>query len=1174
METSIIKENVSMHKNRKEGEVLEKVKFIVGRSGAGKTRICYDAIKAHLQETTSYEPLMLLVPEQFNLQNQRDLAKYLSPGLLRAEVMSFNTLAREVFREVGKEQVTVIEDLERMIILKRLIEVHKKEIVFYKKSIHNIGFLEAMNRFITVLEQAGMTVGHLDELKKQEAVGVLFESKLSDIETIYQSFQTYLGERYVTIEKNMTMLAHLIAKSKRLEKTSIWIDGFYGFTHTQLLIISELIKKAKDVTITLPMDKAYHKTEVVRLAHPFYESIQMLQKLMGICDEVKVPYEVSYIAPDEKVIKEKKPALIYLEENYLKRYQIAYDKPQESIYLATYSSRRDEVEAAARKIVSLVRDEGYRYHDMALIVGDLTAYQTILASTFKEYEIPYFLDMNRNIHTNSLVAVIEGVLGVLTESYSYESIMHLLRTYMLPLSKEAIDELENYLLAYGIKGKKKWQMEWTFETTDEEKQARINATREKILAPISRLEEELQSVKRQEAYQVGEETRKRTVYSVVGVTTALYHFLEDIAADQTMLKIVEKNRQQANRLLELENTQMWPKVMEVFERLVDILGEDEKEGMDLRTYKNVLETSFSYIKMGIIPPANDQVLIGSVERTRLPRVKACFILGTNEGLIPKVEETSTIFSDMDKATLGQICERAEGPQGRLGDLMIQQPIYGNAFTIYTVLTRSSQKLFMSAALADENGKLLRPSMVYFKLKKMFKEKAWFEGDSASILQAFEKPLPAYGYVGGMLRNYLEGRDTEEVWKDAMSWFKSHKAWSERMERLTDYLFYSNQQHYLDPETTKLLYGDSLKTSITQLENFRQCACCYFMRYGIKAEERRLFNFDSAKVGTLFHAALEQYPKELERLGTNWVKATSKEQHLAVKNATDYAMSRVGSAQKETGRFKFTTSKVEKMTTRAVRALTSHLQNGAFTPEGYEIGFGEGMGFPAIEIDLEEGRKLLIRGQIDRVDVFYRQTGEQYVKILDYKSGQKKFDLLEVYYGLQLQLLLYLDAYLEKHPESQAAGVFYFHINNPYISYKVGMSEEDIADASLKQFKLSGIALADEEILKALDRSQTGSTIAVSFNKDGSIRKNSSVASEQQFKALESYIIETIRGLGQDILSGKVSTKPYRLNGKNPCEYCKYHTICQFNEEMPDNCYEELDKLSKEQIWQAIEKEEN
>lgn len=1133
---------------------MQQVEFILGRSGAGKTSYCYEEIAKELKKE-AYGNLIVLVPEQFNLQTQKELAKKLYPGLLRAEVLSFNTLARSVFQEVGKIDLPVIEDLERMIILKKVIEEHKKELVFYKKNVNNTGFIESVNRLITMFEQAGLSQGELEEMVGSETITSLFKSKLMDLQKIYSYFEEYINSQFLTIEKNMSLLAMSIHKSKVLSEAQIWIDGFYGFTMTQLNIIKELMKKVQKLSITLPMDRTYGRTEKVRSSHPFYESIQMYQKLLGMCEGEQLKVTTRFLTPayEETLV----PEFVHLEENYLKPYQKPYGKESEAIRLTTYSCRMEEVEETAKRIVSLVRDEGYRYHDIAIIVGDVAEYKSIIQSSFKEYEIPYFLDIKRNIHTNSLVACIESVLDVVTGSYSYKSMMAFLRTYMLPIPREDIDALENYILAYGIKGKKKWQSQWQMDTENSEFQERINKIREAVLAPITMLEKRIK------------ENKHEGQIKVVDMTRALFYFLQDIGAYETLQKMIAKNKEEENRLLELENTQIWGQIIEVFERLVDLLGE---ESLDVNTYKRILETSFSYLKMGVIPPASDEVLIGEIERTRLPRLKALFVLGTNEGLIPKTDEATPIFSDMDKVALGQLCETGSEAKGRLSDLIINQPLYGASFMIYTTLTRATQKLYLSVALSDENGKPLRPSLVFYRLGKMFRQPV--ENKRSNILDEVNRPLPTFGYIGGQLREYIEGRVQEEDWKDIVSWYATSPLWQERLKGLGDYLFYSNQQHYLNPETTKLLYSEPvLKTSISRLENFRNCACCYFMKYGIKAEERKVFEWNSAEVGTLFHATLEQYPKELALMGTTWTEAEPQEMQVAVKKATDTAMIQLKRLQRDSGRFKYTASKVEKMARRAIKALTTHLKNGEFQPVGYEINFGEGKGFPPIQVDIDESRKIYITGQIDRVDVYYKDPETSYVKILDYKTGNKNFNLLEVYYGLQLQLLLYLDAYLKLNHAYEPGGVFYFHINNPYVTYKVGMEEDEIEASHMKQFKLSGLVLENLDVIKALDKNNTGATIPVSINKDGSVKKGSSIAKTEQFKLLEEHIIEAVRDLGTQILEGKVSAKPFKLGDKNPCIYCTYSTICQFNESQPDNCFDKLENLSKEEIWRRIESKE-
>ena len=1128
------------------------VKFILGRSGSGKTDSCYTAIKEGLKKDP-FNPHLMLVPEQFNLEVQKQLARELYPGLLSVEVISFNTLAREVFREIGKTESAVIEDLERMIILKKIIEENKKEIVFYKKNINNTGFIESMNRFITLLEQSGIGIGELEEFWEDEKSSLLFKSKLEDLKLIYGEFENYLGKEFVTIEKNMTLLAKGIASSKKLEEARIWIDGFYGFTHQQILILQELMKKAKEVIVTLPMDRNYSLTEKVRINNPFYESIINFHKLLRACEDSKLKYSVDIV---NYMSETKTSELKYLEKNYLSSYANKYEEENNSIYLNTYSSRSIEVEHMAQEIVKLVRQEEYRYNEIAVLVGSLGDYDNLIESIFKSYDIPYFLDVKRNIHTNSFVAFIESTLEILTSSYSYKSVMKFLRCEILSIPRTDIDRLENYILAYGIKGKKKWNEEWSYDEKNREVEKEINITRLTILEPIQRLEIGLK------------ETRTKGKNTVLDITRALYMFLEDVKAHDKLNEYVDKYKKDNNRLLEIETTQIWDKIIEVFERLALIL---EMEQMDMTTYRRILETSFSYIKVGIIPPTQDQVLIGEIERTRVPQTKACFVLGSNEGAIPKVEDKTPVFSEMDKMTLSSLCYKQEGAKGRLYDLVVWQPIYGAQFSMYTVLTKATNKLYMSVPIADENGVSMRTSMIYYKLKRIFGEK---EVNEDKFLRKVQRPVQTFEYMSSMLSDYIEGRIEGEDWKDLVSWYMLEGDWKGKLEKLMLNLFYTNQQHYLNEDTTKKLYGNRLDTSISKLESFRQCACCYFMKYGIKASERRTLKFDSAKIGTLFHSALEQYPKELTIMNTTWKEASKQQMMEGVRLATKHAVNEVNKRQRETGSFQFTARKVEKMTSRAINALTEHLRNGEFEPKGYEVNFGSGDGFPPIEIEIDKERMIYVVGQIDRIDVFYKSEKEQYVKILDYKSGQKNFDLLEVYYGLQLQLLLYLDAYLKKENTYEPAGVFYFHINNPYTNYTVGMNEDEIQASNLKQFKLSGLAVDIEEVLKALDKTNSGTTIPVAFNKDGSIKKGSSVATIEQFSILEKHIVDTIRDLGKELLDGKVSAKPYRLKGKNPCDYCGYHNICQFGEDKRDNCYDELQVMKKEQVWKALEEEEN
>ncbi|MGL4797941.1 MAG: PD-(D/E)XK nuclease family protein [Cellulosilyticaceae bacterium] len=1123
------------------------VEFVVGPARTGKTEKCYEAIQEALKEE-DYKPLLMLVPEQFNLQVQLELATILHPGLLRVEVVSFKNLAEHILKEVGGKHEPLVDDLERIMILKKLLEEHKKELVYFKKGYNSEGFIDGMNRLITLFQQNNVGQDDLGTMMGAEEVGEVFKCKLQDMKAIQGWFDDYMNNRFITMEKTMERLAKSVKESSTLKGARLWIDGFYGFTMPQIHIIAEMMEAAEEVVITLPMDKLYTKEEYVLPNNPFADSIWNFQKLMVICEERNLKYKVDYRAGEETI--EEAP-LTYLKDHYLKSYAKPYPKEQEDVVVRSFGNKEEEIESLAKSIRQLVRDKGYRYHDIGVLVGDLSHYKTSIQSSFKEYDIPLFIDDKRSIHSNSLVAIMISVLDVLTSRWTYKSIMSFLRLGMIGLSREDVDRVDNYILEQGIQGKKKWCEPWEREVgwADLEE---LNGLRLQIVTLLTHFEERLQEIK-----------DNKGLFTIKDITVVLYSFLEEIGAYETIQERVAYYHEQGQGALEQENTQIWGQVIDTLERLVAILGEEK---VQLAIYKNILKTSFSYIKMGIIPPSKDQVIVGTVDRTRLPQLKAVFVLGVNEGVIPKIDDSMNLFSEMDKLSLGAVGQK--GAKERFVHAIVNEPLYGAQFLVYSAFTRAKEKLMISTVQRDECGKSLRPSMVYYKLKKLFGTREAVD----DLLEPIQGPVPTMSYIGSRLRHYLEAEETETIeplWKDTLSWYMAHEGWREQIVHLSRDFAFTNQQHYLKEENAKLLYPSGLETSISRLETYRQCPCCYFIKYGIKASERKMFQWNAADLGTLFHGTLERYPKELERLGTTWVDATESQMDEGVRNAVNYSVQGTNHHLAQDGRMKYTVSKITKMTRRAIHALTYQLRQGVFQPYAYEVNFGY-EGLPPIKIQLNDGREILLKGQIDRVDLFVKSEEEHYIKILDYKSGNKNFNLLEVYHCLQLQLLLYLDAYLRLNPHNKVAGMFYFHIDSNHIKYELGMEETSILDKQIKQYKLSGLAVDDVEIIDLMESGVGGEIIPAKIKKDGTLAATSSVASEGQFDILRNYMIQQIKHIGQEMLNGKISAKPYKLKEKDGCMYCRYKTICQFDTGCKDNEYERLEALRDKNIWEALQ----
>lgn len=1120
--------------------------FILGTAKSGKTTACYKQLQEELTKE-AYHNLIMLVPEQFNLQIQVELAKLLKPGLLRTEVMSFRNLAKRVLKEVGGIKEPVIDDLERVMILKKLLEQHKSELVYYKTTYGSEGFVDGINRLITLFEQNEIDKPFLDALEQDEKSSAVFKSKLQDITAINEWFHTYIAERFVTVEKTMERLAGAVHKSGYLKDSIVWIDGFYGFTAVQMKIIEEMMHKVSQVIITLPIDRHYTMNEYIYPNNPFYDSIKNYQSLMARCEQGNIPYETMVMKADNK----DEDALAYLSDNYLKPYVKPFENEQDAIRIMSFPSKDEEVTQLACEIVRLIRDEDYRYHDIAVLVGDMGQYKSSLVSTFKEYDIPVFMDDKRSIHTNGLVAIIDAALEVITTGWTYKSIMSFLRFNRLDLTTDEIDTLENYLLEHGIQGKKKWDATWERESKSIALEV-IQAIKEKVQVPLLGLEEALKSA------QDGSGKIKIREASI-----AVYNFLESIHAYETTQQHIAYYKQVGELSLELENTQIWGQVVDTLERLVDLLGE---ESVSIKVFKNILKTSFGYIEIGIIPPSKDQVIVGNINRSRIPQVKALFILGVNEGVIPKIDESMPLFSDMDKLTLMQLCEKADEKRSRLYDVVVHNPLYMGKFLVYYAFTRAREKLYVSTIQADENGKALRPSIVFYKLRKLFGEIP-FEYDQLDALQAAK---PALGYVGWQLRKYLDGQGEEGPWQDAMSWFMTSNEWKERIRHLASYMAYTNQQEYLSKENARSLYPEGLVTNISQLELYRNCPCCYFIRYGLKASERKVLQWNAADIGTLFHSTLERYPKELAKCKVTWVTATSEQQDQCIEEALRYSAAKLSQNAKQDGRFAYTLKKARKMTKRAIGALTHQLKAGEFEPEAYEVSFGSEQ-MPPIEIILDNEHTIFLKGQIDRVDVYTKDGEGKYIKVLDYKSGNKNFSLLELYHGLQLQLLLYLDAYLRLNEKNKAAGMFYFHIDTRTVKYETGMELSEALTKQLKQYKLSGLAVDDVDILDKMESGVKGEILPAKAKKDGTLGSGASVASEAQFRQLIEYMHDLIRGLGKDMLAGKISAKPCKLKEKDACAFCKYHTICQFDTTHKDNTYEQLSPLGNKEIWEELAK---
>ncbi|OON90475.1 MAG: hypothetical protein ATN32_03815, partial [Candidatus Epulonipiscium fishelsonii] len=932
------------------------MEIIFGNFGSGKTSMCYSQIKQEI-EKNKYQKLILLGPKQSTLQIQRELSLKLNHGLLFAEALNFTGLIQYGLKDEIFRKTPIIDELERIIILKKIIENHKKELEIFSRS--QYGFLNYVNQFLTRCENNGIGYNELTTLEQKEGVSSILKAKIRDITKIYNWFDEYIHNKFLTIEKSGEVLVDILKKESLFKGAKIWVDGFYSFTQVQLNILIQLALQVDSISITLPADKLYSDNDLVHQNNIFYESINTFKIISKMCKENTLDVKTTFCNHLNTQID---PDLKLLQEQYINPYRKYTPKTSDSIKLYKYSSIAVEVEEVAKQIKSFIIDQKYRYNDIVIFLGDISRYRSYIETIFKEYEISYFLDENRNVHTNNLVTTIISLLDIMISSWSYKSISQLLKTQILPFATEQIDKLENYILAHGIKNRKKWLAEWVYGEEDLEE---LNQLRVNIVEILQSVESELRQSKGH--------------LTIEQISKIIYRFLENINAYEQIEQRVNYHRLNGNIAQELENSKIWSQVIEVFERLVDILG-DEK--VSLLTYKQILVTSFSYIKMGIIPASQDQVLIGTVDRTRLSQRNIVFLMGVNEGILPRTNDEKPLFSKMDELVLKNTYEDYE--IDKTYQTFIQEENYRMELSIFTALTRAKHKLIITAPLNSESGKAIRPSNLYYKIKKIFTE------SKATISEDIYSPNVTLGELGKNIRMFLENHvELENKWRDILGWYLQNPVWEPRVDSISKRLTAVTEQEYLDEKTVKLLYPNDLSSSASKLETFRKCACCYFLKYGIKVAERKIFKWNNADIGQIFHSVLEKYPYELGKIGKTWTTADKIESQECLKRAVKYSLKQYNAAEIESGRGKYTAYRIESITSRAINALTYQLLQGKFEPKEYEVDFA----LTPITINLGEN-KLYLQGKIDRVDV-YASFDEKYVKILDYKSGQKKFDLLEM-----------------------------------------------------------------------------------------------------------------------------------------------------------------------------------
>ena len=1137
------------------------LRFYFGPSGSGKSHRIYEEI----MQRAAQEPgrnFLIIVPDQFTMQTQKDLVMRSDRGgILNIDVVSFGRLSHRILEEVGTKEMPVLDDTGKSLVLQKIAADLKEQLPAMGSLLHKQGYIHEVKSAISEFMQYGISTQDMDKLIASAEKRGALAMKLRDLKTLYRGFQDYIKDHFITTEETLDVLRRSLAKSKILQDSVVVFDGFTGFTPIQNRLIQELMRVCEETIVTVTIGAKEDPYQMDGEQKLFHLSKKTVADLVKLAAEAEVTRGEDVFVKGGSNRFTEAPALCYLEQNLFRYQYEPYMEKQQEIHMYEAISPREEVHQTALYIRKLIREEGLTYRDIAVVIGDLEGYASYVETEFGQLEIPCFLDRTRGIVLNPMIEYIKSALQLYIKDFSYDTVFHFLRSGMVDISREEIDELENYVIRTGARGYRTYSRLFTRRTEEMQQGSGQEDTEraEETMERLNRIRQQFADTV--EILHMGSRAKAGEYVS------HLYDFLEQNHVQQKLLNYQQQFEQEGDLAKAREYAQIYRLVMDLLDQIYELLGEEE---ISLQEFADILDAGFGEITVGTIPQNVDRIVVGDMERTRLKQVKVLFFLGVNDGNIPKNASKGGIISDMDREFLIESgTEMAPSPR---------QQMYIQRLYLYLNMTKPSQRLYLSYAKVNSDGKGIRPSYLIDTVRKLFPQLAVEYPQNRSRIEQIEGRQEGARYLAEELREYADGTLQEEERQDFYLMYRAYEADPEGRDRLTAAAFRRYKESGLSRIVARALYGRQLENSVSRLETYAACACRHFLQYGLSLREREEFGFEVSDMGNVYHAVLENFAGKLAESNLTWLNFSEDFALKTVKESVEaYAATYGETVLYSSARNEYAITRMSRILTRTVLTLQQHLKQGSFQPDDYELSFRFAENLDSIHVDLSEEEKMHLQGRIDRIDVS-EDAEHVYVKVIDYKSGNKKFDLAALYYGLQLQLVVYMNAAMElegrKHPDKEIvpAALLYYHIDDPTIETPVELSDEQINEQILAKLRMNGVVNSDPEVVERLDHylQDKSAVIPVEKKKDGSFSARSGILSREEMQLVSTYVDAKIRDIGREILDGKIAASPYEKGNEEACTYCAYKKVCGFDGSIPGYEKRQLEDLYKQTLMQRMQ----
>lgn len=1110
-------------------------KIVYGCSGSGKTTYIYNEIKEKIKKENK---IYIIVPEQFSFSAENHLLNVIDgKSSVNAEVLTLSRMADRVISETVGNGKSHLSNIGKSMIIYDAIDSLKRNMYFLSGADKN---LELASRMITEFKKHGVKADNLSNVSEKIDDKYL-QLKIEDSKKILEKYQERIEENYIDESDSLEILADNIEMSNLFNDAVFYIDEFAGFTPNEYHVIDKLCTIASEITVTICTDSLENVENIDE--NLFYFNNLTAEKLLEIAKKNGCFIDRIKLGDSKRFNSEE---LLCLEKNIYRINEEKFNKQTSDISLFIAKNPESEVKNVAQEILKLVKNDKYRFKDIAVVCANIDNYSSDIKACFEKYGIPVFIDEKKDINNNILMKYIVSLLNIFTTNFSYEAMFSYIKCGILNISEDDIFTLENYINKWGIKGNKWYKEDFSFEEKNDI-QDRMNIMRRRIIEPVLEFRKNLLKEK-----------------TAVEICESLYTFIEKNNIQKNILNKAKVFEENGNIDVAEEYRNGIKLFFDVLDEIVLIF---DNEKMSFERFNKILQIGISKSEFGKIPTFFDQVLFGDIDRSKTKDIKALFLLGLNDGVIPNVARDEGFFNDKDRKILKENNVELAKNSTEL--------LYENQFNIYKVLSTPTNRLFLSYAVSDKDGRALRSSILITQIKRIFTN--LFE-DSDVIESKFMLTTKdaTLDYAVEKYQEFVDDEEISQEWIDVIAWYEKND--KERISRIFRGARFTNIPEVISTENVKKLYGDTLRTSVSRLEQYRRCPFSFHMKYGLKLKEEDEFKIRSLDTGNFMHEVIDDVFEKIEEDELDLKNISKEELYLVVDEIINkkLGMSKnyiFSSSQK----FIALTRRLKNVVYQSIDYIVEQIKNSKFELYGHEVEFSEKSEFKPMKIGLEDGKQVVVTGKIDRVDVA-KIDEHSYVRIIDYKSSARDVDLNQVVAGIQIQLLTYLDEMTEQ-KNFESAGILYFGLLDTIVKANRNMSDEEIKKQLNKKFRMNGLVIADLEIIKMMDSrispSNYSDSVPVYLDKEGNISKSkSSVLDREKFDRLQKYTKYVIKEISKEIFSGKVDIKPFYMNKKTPCEYCEYKSICNFDSKFKDNDYKYIKNYSKDFVVEEILKREN